>query len=84
MFFDRIIKLHKAKAVLTQMQEEIRTWYFVNGCPEAGIKSIFDAINKDKNLLEYYFPKIDWSKVDKDAVYNLLFADEERTEKRRR
>ena len=78
MFIDRIVKilkLHKAKEALVQMQEEIRTWYFVNGCPEAGIKSIFDAIRKDKSLLEYYFQDIDWKKVDVDLVYEMLFNE---------
>lgn len=74
----------KAKKALEQINEIIKTWDAVNTSPTAMLASVFDAINKDKNLLEYYFPEIDWSKVDKDAVYNLLFADKERTEKRRR
>ena len=78
MFIDRILKilkLHKAKKALVQMQEEIKTWDFVNQSPNAGIKSIFDAIRENKSLLEYYFRDIDWKTVDKDLVYALLFSD---------
>lgn len=78
MFIDRILKilkLHKAKKALVQMQEEIKTWDFVNQSPNAGIKSIFDAIRENKSLLEYYFRDIDWKTVDKDLVYALLFSE---------
>lgn len=78
MFIDRIVKilkLHKAKEALVQMQEEIKTWDFVNQSPNAVKKSIFDAIRENKSLLEYYFQDIDWKTVDKDLVYALLFSE---------
>lgn len=78
MFIDRIVKilkLRKAREALVQMQEEIKTWDFVNQSPNAVIKSTFDAIRENKNLLEYYFQDIDWKTVDKDLVYALLFSE---------
>ena len=78
MFIDRILKilkLHKAKKALVQMQEEIKTWDFVNQSPYAVIKNVLDAIRENKSLLEYYFQDIDWKTVDKDLVYALLFSE---------
>ena len=89
MFIDRIakiIKLRKTEAALIQIQEEIKTWDFVNQSPNAVIKGIFDAIRENKSLLEYYFQEIDWKTVDVDLVYELLFNEEqkEKSGKRRK
>lgn len=89
MFIDRIVKilkLHKAKEALVQMQQEIKTWDFVNQSPNAVKKSVLDAIRENKSLLEYYFQDIDWKTVDRDLVYELLFNEEpkEKSGKRRK
>lgn len=89
MFIDRIVKilkLRKAREALVQMQEEIKTWDFVNQSPTIVVKSTFDAIRENKSLLEYYFQDIDWKTVDKDLVYELLFNKEqkEKSGKRRK
>lgn len=58
---------------LEYVLEEIESWSYDNSWQVMSV--VFNDIKKDKELLRYYLPEVDWEQVNIDLVYDKLFND---------
>ena len=66
-----MFKKKREEEALKKIRDEIVSWRQDN--PEFMVVGALSEIKKDKKLLEYYFPEVNWSKIDIDSIYNKLF-----------
>lgn len=57
------------------INETIDFWMSENGTSR--VLYLLDSIKENIDLLETYFPNVDWSKVNKESIYNKLFSNSE-------
>ena len=76
-----MLKRKKEKQILFYIRETFLYWRSENGSQITA--NIINDIEKNADLLEHYFPEIDWNKVEKKSIHDKLFKEED-SQKRRR